>query len=56
MKEAEYKKCSNLYTKFKKNIQQNEFLKYMLVFGAIALAFCILYYASKEVGRFLALF
>lgn len=56
MKEADYKKCLNLYTEFKKNVQQNDFLKYTLVLGAIALAICILYYAGKEVGQFLALF
>lgn len=56
MKEADYKKCLNLYTELKKNIQQNDFLKYTLVFGAIALTMCILYYAGKEAGRFLALF
>lgn len=56
MKEADYKKCLNLYTEFKKSVQRNDFLKYMLALGAIALAFCILYYAGKEVGRFLALF
>lgn len=56
MKEADYKKCLNLYTEFKKSVQRNDFLKYMLTLGAIALAFCILYYAGKEVGRFLALF
>lgn len=56
MKEADYKKCLNLYTEFKKNVQENDFLKYMLVLGAIALAICILYYAGKEVGRFIALF
>lgn len=38
----------------KKNILKNDFLKYILVFGAIATSFCIFYYGGKEVGRFFA--
>lgn len=42
------------YLELKKIILNSDFLKYILIFGAIAISICILYYGGKEVGKFFA--
>ena len=39
----------------KKVIQENEFLRYIVLLGVIALAIIIIYHGGKEIGKIIAM-
>ena len=40
----------------KKVIQENEFLRYIVLLGVIALSIIIIYHGGKEIGKIIAMF
>lgn len=39
----------------KKGIQENEFLRYIVLLGVIALSIIIIYHGGKEIGKIIAM-
>ncbi len=39
----------------KKVIQENEFLRYIVLLGVIALSIIIIYHSGKEIGKIIAM-